>query len=152
MVNGGVARRPGLALAGCSWAAFAAMAAGPVHQAATQPGSVNHKILYASSGFGGVPSLCLLLAATLLVLELRADPEEAPAVPILSAVVLVSATLAVVMAGAGIVALPVWSTSTAASDWFTAVQPNLSAGAVAALAAVIAESTMDRAGEPSRAI
>jgi len=139
MVTDGLARRPGLVLAACSWVAFAALAAGPVQQAAMLPGPLNHKIMYASIGFGAVPSLCLVVAAMLLAVEPRAVAVDGWGVATAAGVVLGSAVLTVAMAVAGIVVLPLWSTSASIRDWVTAVQPYLTVGALAGLAAVLAQ-------------
>jgi hypothetical protein len=139
---GGVARRPGLVLAACTWVAFAAMAAGPVQQAVALPNSISGKILFASRGFGDVPSVCLLIAAILLVVEHRAAPIDGATVPALAVIVVVSAAVTVVMAVASVVVVPIWSTSTPASAWAEVLAPCLTAGALAALAAVLAQPMM----------
>ena len=139
---GGVARRPGLVLAACTWVAFGAMAAGPMQQAATLPDSISRKILFASRGFGDVPSVCLLVVAMLLVVEQRAEPIDGPSLPALAMIVVVSAAVTVVMAVASVVVEPIWSTSTPASAWASVLAPCLTAGALATLAAVLSEPMM----------
>ena len=151
MVTDGLARRPGLVLAACAWVGFAASAAGPVQQAATLPGPFDQRIMFASLGFGAVPSLCLLVAAMLLAVEHRALALDGSGVAVAAGVVLASAALTVAMAIAGVVVLPLWSTSTPARDWVLAVEPYLTAGAVAALAGVLVQRATHGAGGPGRA-
>ncbi len=144
----GVARRPGLTLAVCAWVGFAALASAAVQQAATIDGSFHFRVRAASNGFATFPSFCLVVAALLVRIERLSSPVHGPAVRIVAAMVLGSAVVAVVMVASAVVVLPSWSMSTSASSWVTAVSPYATAGALAALAALLADGAL-RSGRSS---
>jgi hypothetical protein len=142
MVIDGVARRPGLALAGCTWLGFAAPAAVAVERAVSLDGPLTSRVSFASTGFGGLASLCLVVAAMLVLLEQLSSPVETSAVLVLAGVVGVSGVMAVVMTVVGFVVLPIWSISTPAAAWAEVVPSYLGSGALAALAAMVAGLAM----------
>jgi hypothetical protein len=149
MVIDGVARRPGLALAGCLWLGFAAPAAVAVERAVSLDGPLSSRVSFASTGFGGLASLCLVVAAMLVLLEQLSSPVETSAVHVVAGVVGVSGVLAVVMTVAGIVVLPIWSIPTPAAAWAAIVPSYLASGALAALAAMVAARAVRRPGAPA---
>lgn len=145
MGSDGFARRPGLVLAACAWVGFAAPAAASLWRAGTRTptnGSLSRRAFAASLGFGDRPSLCLLVAALLVLVEASSSPIDVPRARMLAATVLASALLAVVMTLAGVVVLPLWSTSTPASEWLAALSPSLTAAALAGVAAVLGDRAL----------
>lgn len=141
----GFARRPGLVLAACAWVGFAALASAALWRAATTTptnGSLSRRAFTASFGFADRPSLCLLVAALLVLVEASSSPINVPRARMLAATVLASALLAVVMTLAGVVVLPLWSTSTPASEWLAALSPSVTAAALAGVAGVLADRAL----------
>lgn len=142
---GGLARRPGLALAVCAWVAFAAQAVVVVQGAATvTPRSFRRQIQYAALSLGRVPALCLVVAALLALVE-RSNPRvDGLLVPIVTGTVVASAAATAVVTVAGLVVLPIWSMPVPAWQVFVTLAFYLTTTALAALAAVLAYA----AGEP----
>ena len=140
----GFARRPGLVLAACAWVGFAAPASAALWRAATMTtnGSLSRRTFAASFGFAERPSLCLLVAALLVLVEASSSPIDVPRARMLAATVLASGLLAVVMTLAGVVVLPLWSTSTPASEWLAALSPSVTAAALAGVAAVLSDRAL----------
>lgn len=79
MVIGGTTRRPGLVLAVCAWAAFAARAVVGMQKAVTIDAPLHARIYVASTGFAGIPGVCLFAAAVLVLMERMSSPADAVA-------------------------------------------------------------------------
>jgi hypothetical protein len=148
MIIGGVARRPGLVLAACIWAAFAALASAAVLEAVTINASIRSRIFAAANGSGNLPTLCLVVAAMLVLIEHLSAATHEPAVRLLARALQASAIVAAGITAAGVVVLPTWSSSTSVAEWIVAISPYLTAAALAVLAAMLAELATRRVTVP----
>lgn len=135
---GGLARRPGLALAVCAWVAFAARAVVAVNEATSFPTSFRQQIEYLSLSLGVVPAFCLVVAGLLALVERSGPRIDGLLVPIVAVTIVASAGAAIVVTVAGLVVLPIWSTPEPAWQVLDTLAFYLTTTALAALAAVLA--------------
>jgi len=110
---------------------------------------LHDSVLFVATGFAGFPTFCLLAAAALVLFDRSAVPDDGRTGPVVVAgVILLSSIVAVVMIAAGIVVLPLWSTSAPASAWEPTLSPYVVGAALGSLAVVLADRAMRDPEQP----